>query len=151
MRILAIDPATQLGWALKETGKKPKYGTESFHNNQFDGAGMRYLKFRNWLEIKLGPGDVVAYEAVEQHTSTYAAHHYGGWVSQIQAVCEHYEIPYTGYPVGTIKKYWTGKGSAGKEAMIHEAQKRGYNPQDDNAADALAILHLAIEDLQLEV
>jgi Holliday junction resolvasome RuvABC endonuclease subunit len=151
MKIIAIDPATQLGWAYKESKKKPKYGTESFHNSQWDGSGMRFLKFRNWFENLVEPGDVVAYEAVEMHSSTYAAHQYAGWVTAMQAVCEHYEVPYTGYPVGTIKKYWTGKGSAGKDAMILEAQKRGYNPKTSDEADALAILHLAIEDLQLDV
>ena len=151
MKVIAIDPATQLGWAYKEKGCKPKYGTESFHNKQWDGAGMRFLKFRNWFEEILDPSDIVAYEAVEMHSSTYAAHQYAGWVSALQAACEHFCVPYTGYPVGTIKKYWTGKGNAKKGDMILEAQKRGYNPPDDNAADALAILHLAIEDLRIKV
>ena len=151
MKVIAIDPATQLGWAYKKKGRKTKYGTESFHNKQWDGAGMRFLKFRKWFESIVESEDVVAYEAVEMHSSTYAAHQYAGWVSTMQDICEEINAPYTGYPVGTIKKFWTGKGSAKKNDMILEAQKRGYNPPDDNAADALAILHLAIEDLALDV
>jgi hypothetical protein len=63
--------------------------------------------------------------------------------------CEDEDIPYTGVPVGTIKKFWTGKGSCRKSAMISEAQARGFNPQDDNDADALAILHYAIAEISI--
>jgi len=39
-----------------------------------------------------------------------------------------------------IKKHATGKGNAGKAAMIAAARARGFDPQDDNEADALALL-----------
>lgn len=52
---------------------------------------------------------------------------------------------YQGVPVGTIKKHATGKGNAGKEEMILAVRQRGHSPSDDNEADALAILHWAIE------
>ena len=145
MNILAIDPATQLGYAYTK-GKGIKSGTESFHNNKWDSAGARFLKFRAWLLLLPKP-DVVAYESVESHSSTYAAHAYGGYISILQSFCDEHRIEYTGYPVGTIKKAWTGKGSAGKDAMIKAARERGFNPKDDNEADALAIYHLALTEL----
>ena len=48
--------------------------------------------------------------------------------------------------VGTIKKFITGKGNAGKKQVIKAIKARGFDPQDDNQADALAILHWAIEE-----
>ena len=39
----------------------------------------------------------------------------------------------------------TGKGNAGKDEMIAAVVKRGFTPADDNEADALALLHWAIE------
>ena len=54
-------------------------------------------------------------------------------------------IPYEGVPVGTIKRHATGKGNANKAAMIAAAKARGFSPADDNEADAIAILHWAIE------
>ena len=54
-------------------------------------------------------------------------------------------IPYEGVPVGTIKRHDTGKGNADKETMIAAARARGFSPADDNEADAIAILHWAIE------
>jgi len=145
MRILAIDPATQLGWAFKDN-KNIKHGSESFHNKHFDGAGFRFHKFNLFLH-RFSDAHMIVYEAVENHSSTYAAHAYGGWIAVLQKFGEANEIPYTGVPVQTIKKYWTGKGNAKKDAMIHEARVRGFNPEDDNAADALAILHYSMEHL----
>ena len=74
-----------------------------------------------------------------------AAHAYGGFMGHLTAWCEHHNIPYQGVPVGTIKKHATGKGNAGKSEMIVAAKVRGHNPVDDNEADALALLHWAIE------
>jgi Holliday junction resolvasome RuvABC endonuclease subunit len=47
--------------------------------------------------------------------------------------------------VGTIKKYIAGKGNADKPAVINAIRARGFNPADDNEADAIAILLWAIE------
>ena len=144
MRTLAIDPATQLGYAYHKPGMKGvEHGSESFHNNKWEGAGVRFMKFKAFLET-FDDLDLIVYEAVENHTSTYAAHAYGGWIAILQAHCEERNIPYTGYGVTEIKKFWTGKGNAKKTDMIRVAREKGYNPKDDNAADALAILHYAM-------
>jgi Holliday junction resolvasome RuvABC endonuclease subunit len=47
---------------------------------------------------------------------------------------------YQGVPVGTIKRYATGKGNADKAAMVAAMRARGFAPVDDNEADALALL-----------
>ena len=52
---------------------------------------------------------------------------------------------YQGVPVGTIKRHVTGKGNADKAAVIAAVRARGFNPADDNEADALAILLWATE------
>ena len=54
-------------------------------------------------------------------------------------------IPYQGVPVGTIKRFIAGKGNADKDAVIAAIRARGFEPADDNEADALAILLWAIE------
>jgi Holliday junction resolvasome RuvABC endonuclease subunit len=47
-------------------------------------------------------------------------------------------------PVGTIKRFITGKGNADKSAVIDAIRARGYSPSDDNEADAIAILLWAL-------
>ena len=109
---------------------------------------MRFLRFRQWLtEMKHVSGgiDAVVYEEVRNHAGTDAAHLFGGWLAILSAWCEHHGIPYEGVPVGTIKRFATGKGNADKAAMIAAIRARGFDPADDNEADALAILLWAIE------
>ena len=54
-------------------------------------------------------------------------------------------VAYEGVPVGTIKRFISGKGNADKQAVIAAVRARGFNPADDNEADALAILLWAME------
>jgi Holliday junction resolvasome RuvABC endonuclease subunit len=128
------------------------HGYITFKPGRYEGGGMRYLRFKNWLtEIKnqLGQVDAVYFEEVRRHAGTDAAHVYGGFLAVLTAWCEHHKIPYEGVPVGTIKKHATGKGNAGKDEMIQAMQAKGHPVENDNEADALAILHWAL-DTQLQ-
>jgi len=141
--ILALDLGTHTGWALHHLDGTTASGTAHFIPQRFEGGGMRYLRFKRWLtEIKQSVDgiDAVYFEEVRRHAGVDAAHAYGGFLAHLTAWCEHHQIPYQGVPVGTIKKHATGKGNAGKDAMIAAAKARGLDPQDDNEADALALL-----------
>ncbi len=144
---LALDLGTQTGWALSAIDQPITSGSESFKPQRFEGGGMRYLRFKRWLtEIKqtVDTIDAVYFEEVRRHVGVDAAHAYGGFLATLAAWCEHHQIPYQGVPVGTIKKHATGKGNASKDDMIAAVIKRGFNPADDNEADALALLHWAL-------
>ena len=145
--ILALDLGTTTGWALRGSDGHITSGSESFRPQRFEGGGMRFLRFRRWLtEIKQSCDriDCLHFEEVRRHVSTDAAHVYGGFLATLTAWCEHHQIPYQGVPVGTIKKHATGKGNAGKADMIAAAKARGFDPVDDNHADALALLDWAM-------
>ena len=109
---------------------------------------MRYLRFRNWLNQLVEGGDVIEavyFEEVRRHVGTDAAHVFGGLLATLTAWCEEHGIAYQGVPVGTIKRHITGKGNADKAAVIAAVRAHGFNPVDDNEADALAILFWATE------
>jgi len=145
--ILALDLGTTTGWAMICDGTITS-GSQSFKPQRFEGGGMRFLKFKRWLaETRYCAEwgiDAVYFEEVRRHLGIDAAHAYGGFLAHLTAWCEHHQIPYQGVPVGTIKKSWTGKGNAGKSAMLAKARWLGYSPVDDNEADALALLDWAI-------
>lgn len=146
--ILALDLGTQTGWALSSRDGNIISGTEQFKPQRFEGGGMRYLRFKRWLtETKQCAGgiDTVFLEEVRRHAGVDAAHAYGGFLATLTAWSEHHNIPYQGVPVGTIKKHATGKGNASKDEMIASVRKIGHAPVDDNEADALALLHWALE------
>ena len=46
--------------------------------------------------------------------------------------------------MGTIKRHIAGKGNTDKAAVIAAVTALGFNPVDDNKADALALLHWAL-------
>lgn len=146
--ILALDLGTTTGWALRPTGGPIAHGWMSLKGGRYEGGGMRYLRFSRWLhEIYGTAGDInaVYFEEVRRHASTDAAHVYGGLMATLTAWCESRNIPYEGVPVGTIKKHATGKGNAGKDDILAAMQALGHPVSDDNEADALALLHWALE------
>lgn len=143
-RLLALDLGTTTGYATGTGEGIVISGTWSFKPRRFDGGGMRYVKFRDRLDEIHGmlPITRVAFEEVRAHRGVDAAHIYGGLLASLTEWCERREIPYEGVGVGRIKKYATGKGNAGKDAVIEWARAHGYEPIDDNEADALALYHL---------
>jgi Holliday junction resolvasome RuvABC endonuclease subunit len=146
--ILALDLGTHTGWALHPLDGTITSATEHFKPHRFEGGGMRFLRFRKWLtELKAVAGDIhaVYFEEVRRHAGVDAAHVYGGLMATLTAWCEHHHIPYEGVPVGTIKKHATGRGNAGKAEVIAAMRAKGHPVIDDNEADALALLHWAIE------
>lgn len=148
LTILAIDLGTTTGWAVRARDHQIAHGFVSFKPQRFEGGGMRFLRFKRWLsEIHTMTNDIhaVYFEEVRRHAGVDAAHVYGGLMATLTSWCEHRNIPYQGVPVGTIKKHATGKGNAGKGDVIASMRAKGHPVTDDNEADALALLHWAIE------
>ena len=146
--VLALDLGTTTGWALRSADGLITSGTVSFRPSRYDGGGIRYLRFRGWLEqlaADAGMIGAIHFEEVRRHAGTDAAHVYGGLLATLTAWAEADGIAYQGVPVGTIKGFATGKGNANKQAMMAATQARGFSPEDDNEADAIAILLWALE------
>jgi len=79
--ILALDLGTTTGWALRGYDDLITSGTVSFKPSRFDGGGMRYLRFTNWLsemDRLAGPIEAIFYEEVRNHKGVDASHVYGG-------------------------------------------------------------------------
>lgn len=142
---LALDLGTTTGFAVGEDDLAMS-GSWNLKPSRFQSSGMRFRTFRAHLDRfhENTHFTVVFYEEVRRHRGVDAAHIYGGLLGILQGWCEERNIPYCGVPVGQIKKTWSGSGNASKEMMIEEARNRGFDPKDDNEADALAILHWAL-------
>ncbi|WP_086934553.1 crossover junction endodeoxyribonuclease RuvC [Agarilytica rhodophyticola] len=142
LNLLSLDLGTTTGWAMT-SHELIISGTANFKHSRYDGGGMRFLKFNAWLRdlhTSIDGIDVIYFEEVRRHIGTDAAHVYGGFLATLTAFGEQENIPYQGVPVGTIKKHITGKGNASKQAMIDSVRRLGYEPADDNEADALGLL-----------
>jgi hypothetical protein len=145
--LLALDLGQRTGWAVRSRDGAIASGVHEFRPGRFEGGGMVWLRFRAWLqeidETSGGIG-VVVFEEVRRHLGTSAAHAFGGYLAHLTAWAEANCIPYQGVPVGTIKRHIAGKGNADKQAVIEAVRKLGFQPADDNGADALALLNWAI-------
>jgi hypothetical protein len=146
MNVLALDLATKTGWA---TNAGRQSGTQIFDVRRGESPGMRFLRCRGWLSemAKLVGGiDLIIYEQ---------AHHRGGaataccvgLVSTVQTFAAEHNMELMSIHTGELKRWATGKGNAGKPQMIEAAIQRGWDPQDDNEADAVLLLEFSPETL----
>lgn len=143
--ILAIDLGNELGYAIKKHSTIES-GWKRLTNGSKNHSGKKFELFRLWLD-ELDEIDIkeIYYEDVRRHNGLFAARAYGGYLAILQMWAHERNIECSGVGVGQIKKFWTGNGRADKEMMIKEANKRGFDTDNDNCADALALLHYVIE------
>ena len=145
MKLLALDIATKTGWKTATAS-----GTWDLTPNKGESSGMRLIRFRAKLIeiIKAENIRIIAYErpAGFHKQALIIA---GELIGVLKTVAEEHHIHLACYSATEIKKFATGKGNATKEEMIKAAQKKGYNPQDDNEADAIHLYDLAINKLML--
>ena len=144
MRLLALDLGSRTGWAIDHGGPVAA-GYEDFLAGRHEGGGMRFLRFRRFLDSILTDGTVVGYEEVAAHKGTQAAHVYGALHGHLTALCEERGVAYKGFPVATVKRKALGKGGGkgtDKDAMLAAARVRWpeLEVEDDNVADALFVL-----------
>lgn len=144
--LLALDLGEKTGWATYDDSGEIESGMVNLKGRKHSKEGYRFNELRLWLdELSPAPTHIV-YEKVVSHIGVLAAHCYGGYKATITGWAEERFIPYDGIPVGTIKKFWTGKGNSKKPVMIAEGHKRGFKEvSDDNEMDALALIHYWME------
>lgn len=143
--ILALDFGTRTGWAALSDGHVES-GVQTFDLSRGESPGMRFIRFRRWLEeiLALTRPILCAYEAAH-HRGGYATELLVGMATRLQEICAEREIEYVAVHSATLKKASCGSGRADKSAMITEARRRfpGHEIADDNEADALLLLEYA--------
>ena len=147
VNLLALDLGTHTGYAVRRRDGTVIHGTENFTPRASWSPGQRWTRFRSWLSVLVVNEQIhhITYERVIfGHSSASASDVYGGFRALVEMVADNHNVALSCVSVPTVKKHFTGSGRADKAAMIVEARRRGFRPVDDNAADALAVLHWAI-------
>ena len=143
MNILALDIATNTGWKTKSAS-----GVWNLKPNRGESEGMRVVRFKAKVRemIELENINIISYErpAGMHKASIMVA---SEMVGVLKDLCITMGIELACYSATEIKKSATGKGNANKEAMIEAAVKLGYNPKDDNEADAIHLYLLTQKDI----
>jgi hypothetical protein len=136
MNILAVDLATRTGWSTNICDRRS--GVIEFPIKRGESPGMRFLRCRAWLtemwRLLDQPIELIAYEQ---------AHHRGGaataccvgLITEVQAFAAEHDIELMSVHTATF--------------MIKAAKERGWNPEDDNEADACLLLEYALVELNV--
>lgn len=135
---LYLDLGATTGYALVD-GDEIYTGSIKFSHKKDSRSSIRFLRFFQWLET-MPEVEHVVYEEVMAHAGIIAAQMYGAFRGITQMWCERGGRTYSYVHVGTLKKAATGKGNASKEMMIEAARAAGYDPVDDNEADAICMM-----------
>ena len=148
IKILALDTATKTGYA-SNCFKKITSGVVNFKIKRGDSPGIRFIKFRKWLSemVKNSTPDVIIYEQAH-HRGGHATEIALGFVTETKIVAAENNCEVTTVHTGKLKKWATGSGKASKEKMIAASRKMGFDPKDDNEADALLILHWFLDQFK---
>jgi len=163
MNILALDLARQTGIALfledsDRMATEPELlsGTKSFKPLQSQGTEALFGKFSMWIgnEIESKQIDHVAYELINwKIIGKDWRIMYLGMTAIIRGACFNRGITSRGYPVKDVKLAATGKNKAEKPEMIRTARLMWPEQTivDDNQADALWVLYVAMKSLDMPV
>lgn len=164
--ILALDPATTTGWACGPAGGRPKWG----HRN-FGGAnvsrGLVFAQFRFWLHggcAKLKPS-LIVYESpyiprMEQPRKPIPGQRpfvinadtlrrLLWFTGEIEEVAAELSIECREATTSEIAKFFTGKArwpggrDEKKERTKEMCRAYGWDVENDNQADALALWAMA--------
>ncbi|ACA18448.1 putative bacteriophage-related protein [Methylobacterium sp. 4-46] len=149
-KILALDLATRCGWACGAPGSEPTYGTKVLPSTGED-IGRFADAFNTWLldMITLEDPGVVVFEApvMSGTTSLAAARKLYGLAWHTEFACRLRQVRVMEHHLQSVKKFFAGSGRADKAAMIAAAERQGWAPKDDNAADALGLWACAVHQL----
>lgn len=143
---LALDLATTTGWALGLLGKKPRSGSI-----KLGGAGTsrpaRYAALNDWLDsmnAAHGPFSEVVFESplVEGQGRDRALLALG-LVAHLELWCWDRDLRTSECMVASTRKAVLGRGTfpkgEAKGVVMAWCKSRGFDPQDDNAGDAIVL------------
>lgn len=148
--VLALDLATRFGWAEGPVGGTPRYGSERFAPSGSDRGAViagsirffqrRFMAFRPMKVVFEAP---LAPSQVRGRTNVNTARTLLALPAVVEGLCNLngiYRVEEA--KVSDIRRWFIGsnpRGDLGKKMVIERLRLMGHDPEDDNAADALAL------------
>lgn len=153
LRLLSLDIASVTGFATLLEGDI-KSGSRDFRRGKLVHPGAPHAFFSNWIRETLGENtfDLVIYEDAGFFKSADAVQVCVGMRGCLLAEAAKRGIPVASYAPSSVKLFWAGSGRADKFAMMAATRKRlpGVDFADNNAADAIALMHLHLSKVGIE-
>jgi len=156
--VLALDLSTRVGWAAWAPGEScPAWGVQSLPRTGSDVG--RYLDaYRVWLAEminQLSPGRVVMEAPILPSTTNLATtRKLYGLAGVTELVARDHEVAAMEVNNAQVRRHFAGVGRGKREAMkravVNACRERGWQPDTDDEADALAVLDYAAHRLRLD-
>lgn len=146
--MLALDLAGHVGWALGAPEGTPQFGTHTLPSDE--GLGRLLLAYHGWIKGLFERNEIgcVVFESphlVAGRTHVLTARRLMSLVGlTCLAVAEAEIVQFHEEASNTVMKFLTGHGRfasrpAKKAAAVAAVRALGWNAQDDDSADALAL------------
>lgn len=147
MRRLALDPATNTGWAYDDGRGNQRFGTWRLDVPKPKHAGERFRRLQlAILQVHHRWGiDEIVFEDAAYGSQFYSTKQFHNQMrGAISMAAAEIGAKYHGYVPTTIKKFATGHGHASKQDMIRAAKiQLGIDVQSEDACDAIWVLEYA--------
>lgn len=147
--VLSLDLATVTGWCEGELGQRPTYGSVRLRGSSF---GARFAALVDFVQLRLespAPPDQVVFESPVPNTSDKGGINQGrlgiGYASMIEYACYRLSVSCFESSVSRSRKKVTGRGGGfgsrdgAKRHVVEWCRANGFDPHDDNAADAIIL------------
>jgi len=147
--LLALDLATVTGYAyLKSLENTPISGTCRIISVDKSSVGY-FIAFEKFIDdlITLSDPHTIVFEApfIGAIRNLNTVRRLTGFTLLTEMAAYKKSIPrIREVNNSSVKKFFTGNGRADKKDMIFKCRSKGWDPKDDNEADALAILCLGV-------
>lgn len=156
--ILALDLATQTGWAYGRPGETPLFGSI-----RWDGKDRptKYRSFRAWLGIQTQrhPTDLIVFESAAAAT-TMSGRTTMDTIKLLVGLCEHLEewsldrVELREARVSDVRAHFIGgnpKRDVAKAKTMQKCRDYGWDVKNDDEADALALWCFQIAHLRPDI
>ena len=142
--ILSLDLSTKCGWALGRDFETPTHGVWTL-GKMHTGLGRIFSCLADCLEdtIRVHQPDHCIFEAPlpQQKRDTQAiARLLIGLAAVAEMICHEGGVPCCEEFPKNARQLVLGTGNATKEQIVGWCWRQGWQPSDDNAADALLLL-----------
>jgi len=155
-KILALDTGNDMGWAFYSKGKVIASGTKELApNGENEKTGARWKRMRKFLKKFKGIDLIVFEDVMGIQMRNHMQSHFG-YMSLLEEWAYENKVDMTGYKQMTLKKKFTNNGWADKAEICAAAHKLGWEggkpgtEDDDDEADALALLYIYTQDNNME-
>lgn len=145
--IIALDLASNTGWATNPPNEEPQFGTEVLPKTGKE-VGPFVEAFHKFLvqKIEIEKPVLIIYEqpSIFAKTTPDAVIKLNGLATHCEWVAHRKGIVVRAANPSRLKKFATGDGRAKKDDMIAAARRYGWRVGDDNQADACFVRAWAI-------